>query len=292
MVTMFNTTRLISQVNLKGALPTGRFTDQEILDLAFDALSEELVPFILSFKEEYYVKSSSASIVANQASYPIPNRASGSTLREVHYYRSNGEIINLERLNLEDLRYQQSYTQVMPTGFYVMGDDIILYPTPSQSGDSIAMFYFQRPAKLVPVSECGAITAIATNTLTGTFPATWTTANTFDLVNGGGSFSTRGIDLAISSVSTTTIVFSATVPSSLAVGDYVCLAGETCLPPIPAEAHALLSIMTQRDCLESMGAATEHAAAAAKVEQGKASLKVVMANRIQGAPKGVTTSIM
>lgn len=286
----FTATRLLAQIKIKGSLPEGRFTDQELLDFAYDSLLSEIVPAIVMSREDYLVTYADQSITASQAAYPIPARALNGTVREIKLVRADGVIVDLPRIDLEDVR-GTDYTG--ETAFYVSGDDIIVYPTPTTTQDSLRVYYSARPSRLVPDDECAAITAIntATKTVTITIPTGWTTANTFDLVKGTGRFQPLGVDLTATSVTGGEIVFTNTLPTTLAVGDYVTLAQETCLAPIPPEGHVALVQAAVTSALESIGNPLSDKSAA-KAQALLVAFKAVLSTRVEGAPKALGRRIL
>lgn len=284
----FNTTRLVSMVKLKGDLPDGRYEDSEILDLATDALVSEIAPLMISAREEYYVRSKDFTVTAAQSCYLIPSRAVGGTLREVKLIRGT-QVVDLQRMDPEDI---DSIDTSTPCAFYIQGDNIVLYPTPDATGDTLRMTYFVRPSALVATTACAQITEINGSTLTLSVPTTWTTTNTFDIIRGESGFSLKGMDLAASAVNTTNIVFSSALPTDLVVGDWVCLSGESCFPWIPADAHQLLVHLTVVACLEALGDQTNLQVAAARAEALKDALKAVLTSRVQGAPRRFGTSLL
>ena len=274
----FDTTRLVSQVVIKGALPDGRFTDNEILDLAYDSLLGEILPIVMAARQDYYVVSSDTT-VGTSSTFPVPYRAQNGVLREVKLVRGT-EIIDLDRIKLDDV---DSSVTGLPNSFYLQGNSVVLYPAPaSDTGDTLRLFYWVRPSRLVTVAECGVITAIVGNIVTATTPATWTTTNTFDLVQGRAHFDILGTDLAATSVSSSSITLTATVPTRLAVGDYICLSQETCLPQLPPEGHIALVQCAVTSALEAMGdpAATASAQKAGMLKDGFTS---VVKTRVEGA---------
>lgn len=281
----YDNTRLISQINIKGALPTGRFEDQELLDLATDALTSLVVPLIASVREEFYVMSEDVTTSTGVASYNIPARAMGQTLREVKLIRGS-DIVDLIRLDPEDVASTDSGDTF---GFYLQANKVVLYPTPNAGSNTLRMSFIGRVGYLVPTTSAAIITAIAGNTITCVPPSTWTTANTFDIV---GNFWLRDYDLTATSVNAGNIVFSGTLPTDIAVGDYVCLAGESCIPQCPIEAHQLLAQLTVTSCLEAMGDQANLATAQAKADTLAAALKSILQSRIQGAARRFTTTLI
>jgi hypothetical protein len=283
----FDTTRLLNQVNLKGALATGRFEDQEILDLASDALISLVAPMIVSSREEYYLMDESQTVTANQAAYPIPYRALGMALRELKVLRGT-QVIDLYRMDPEDVIDATTGT---PEGFYLKGNNVVLYPTPDNTGDTLQLTYFVRPSSLVPTTSCAVITGITGNTLTCVPPSSWTTASSFDLVQGKSGFSLKALDLSASAVNAGDIVLTSAPPSTLAVGDYVALAGESCFPHLPAEAHQLLVHLTVAACLEAIGDTEGMAKADATAKRLQDNFSLLMTNRVQGAPRRFNSRI-
>jgi hypothetical protein len=284
----FDTTRLVNQVALKGALPDGRFTDQEILDLASDVLISEIAPILIASREEYYVTTKDQTVTASQAAYPIPYRAMGATLREVKIVRGT-RIVDLIRLDPESV---ESTEPGEPNAFYLQGNNVILHPTPDATGDTLRMTYFVRPSSLVPTTECARITNIAGNVLTASIPTGWDTSDTFDLVQGSSGYVLKGADFAASQVNSGDITLTGTLPSDLAVGDYISLSGESCFPHIPADAHQLLVQLTVVSCLEAMGDQTNLPIAAQRAQSLKQAFGMLLMSRIQGAPRKFTSSLI
>ena len=283
-----NTSDLLSKVKLKAALPEGRFEDAEILEFAYDALLSELVPLIVSMRTEYYVKNETSAAVEVT---PIASRALGLALREVKLIRG-GAIQDLFLSNLEDVMTTQTGT---PESFYLENNSIVLYPPPASSDDTLKQSFFFRPNKLVTTDEVATIAGIdrATGIITATIPDTWTTANLFDFVTARQGHDVLDWDVVATSVTPTEItVDPSDIPSTLAVGDSLTLAGESAYAQIPDEAFNLLSQLTICDCLEEMGSLKELEAAQAKAEKLKSSLASILSNRVQGAPKKFRTTLI
>lgn len=201
----FDSTRILAQMIIKGSLPDGRFVDQELLDFAYDSLLSELVPAILSTREDFFVSTQDYSITAGQSAYPVPQRALNGVLREVKIVKGY-KVMDLERMDLEEVR---DLTPGAPRAFYMQGNDVMLYPPPATAVDTLRVTYFQRPSRLVTNAECAAITAIDTlaRTLTISIPTGWTASDTFDLVKGRSGFDVIDIDLVATSVAGGAITF-------------------------------------------------------------------------------------
>lgn len=275
----FDATRIVDQMNIKGSLPSGRFEDQELLDFAYDSLLSELVPAVLLARENFFVTTADYTITADQAAYVLPGRALNGIIREVKLVDGT-TVTDLARMDVEDVTTTVTGT---PHSFYVLGSSIYLYPTPSTTTGTLRVYYPIRPSRLVEVTACGRITAINGLVVSLTIPTGWTTTNTFDLVRGRAHFDILSTDLTASSVAGGSITLSA-VPTTLAVGDYICLAEESCFPLLPPEGHVALVQCAVAAALESMGDPTS-GVAATKAAKLRDDFVNVLKTRVQGAPK-------
>jgi hypothetical protein len=274
----FDTTRLVAQVIQRGCLPEGRFSDQDILDLSYDCLLSEIVPLVIDARQDFLVTYVDIPVVAGVVSYPIPARAVNGVVRELKLIYGD-QIINLKRASVEDI--DDSNSADIPHTFYLVGNNINLYPVPAQTSlVSLRVYYFIRPSKLVPVIETAKITTITGNVLSITTPTGWTSSNTFDLVRGRAHFDIMSIDLVPVSVTASSIEFSA-IPLGLSVGDYITLAEETCFPYLPPDGHVALTQSSATACLESIG---DPAAAnsAAKTSLLLDNFKRILCVRVEG----------
>jgi hypothetical protein len=285
----FNTQRLVDQIKVKGCLADGSYSDQEILDLAYDAMLSELVPLIVLRREEYYVRTEDFQIVAGKAAYDIPYRAIGGTLREVKLINDNNSF-HIERIDPKKI--DRTHTG-QPYRFYVQGNNIILHPEPTDATFTLRLSYFLRPSRFVPSAECGQITAINGQIVTATLPDTWSVDSVFDLVKGKPGYDILDKDLTISAIDTglSTLTFSGTLPSDLAVGDWVCLAEETCFPFLPPEGHIALIQCATTAALEALGDPAQQLSAQ-KAELQKKVFESLISVRIQGQPKSFGTRVL
>jgi hypothetical protein len=282
---MFDSTYFLTQVKVKSSPPEGRFTDEEILQLANDTLVAQVVPMIINLKEEFYVTYEDQNITANTNSYPIPYRALGLSLREVKKIQ-NDRIIDLDRVSPEVIR--STNVSDNTEGFYLLAQDVVLYPTPSTTQDVLRQYYFLTPSRIVKVTECGAITNIdrVTGVITASVPSTWTTANLFDLSSQRNGHRTLGRDLTATAVTTSDVTLAlADIPSTLLVGDYISLAGETPYLQCPDNCFELVIRLTANELLESMGAQAELAIGIQKANDLRTSVMGLLTNRVTGAPK-------
>lgn len=286
----FDTQRLISQVNIKASLPQGRYTDSEILDTSYDILLSQMVPLILNLKEEFYVSNSTQSIVAGTSSYPIPSASFGLSLREVKRISSTN-IIDLARIDPTDVIDSNTGT---PDSFYLEGQNVVLYPTPQASGDTLKLSYFLTPNKLVLTTETATITAIDTGTgvVSCVPPTAWSTSNRFDFISRENGHKTLGSYLTASALTTSSITFSTSdLPSTLAIGDSIALTGEASYIQIPDSCFPLMIQMVANEFLEAMGDNGPLQIGLQKAEQLKANVVSFLGVRVLGAPKRSSISL-
>jgi hypothetical protein len=236
-------------------------------------------------KEEYYATSEDQAITANQAAYPIPERAMGLSLREVKLVRGN-DVIDLPRLDPTEIK---STALGDPWAFYLQGLDVVLYPTPATSQHSLRLSYFLTPSRLVQLSEVGLITVIdrITGVITAEVPSGWATSDSFDLVSSKNGHQTKGFSLTASAITPLTdITFTASdIPASIVVGDYVCLAGESPYIQAPDIAFRYMVQLTVNELIGSMQDQPGLQAGMAMAQKLEALFISQLQNRVQGAPR-------
>lgn len=289
----FTTTALLSNIRRRGSVPNSSAAgaaDSDLLAIATDCLTGPLAALIRSAKEDFFAATYSASTVADTASYPISPRAQALGLQEVELVDSAGEVSDLERISRAQRSLYDTSTS-RPTAFYFEDGKIVLTPTPD-GVYTLRLPYFRRPSALVATSACAVITAISSGTkvltLSATIPSTFTTTATYDLVSAKSGFEPRGIDLAVSAASGTSMTFSATLPTDLVVGDYVCLAQESCVAQVPWEFHQVLAQMAAIEWLDGPGRNPGRAQAARqKLEPLKAEVLSLALPRVEGEPEVV-----
>jgi len=279
------TTKILASINLKGALPEGRFTDPEILDLAYDVLISDVQPTIIGVREENFVEKLQYPILKDQAAYAIPARAAGQKLREVKILRGN-RLIDLPQMAMEDVVTTDAG---QPVAFYLESNNVVLYPTPSATVDILVLSYYLRCSKPVSSAEVAVVTAVdpLTGIVTASCPATWSIAESFDVTGRVGESLKK--DLIATSVSPTEIVFSDT--TNISVGSYVSLAGETFVLQIMEEAVPMLSMLTVVECLNSMGDLPAMQAAQSKCEQLRVQLIRLLTARVLGEARRFSPQI-
>lgn len=289
----------MAAVKRYSAVPTSQITFQntDFYALGDDSIRAKIVPLVLKHMAEYYVYPYNYSINTNQGAYPIPSRAINMILRSLEIVSSTDPDtkVNIEQLNREDLFATISgnnQTLVKKNGFYIEGNNVILYPTPAQvDQDTLRMNIFIRPNQLVDPTACGLITSINTGAKTITcssVPSTWTTSNLVDTVKANPGFDCTSIDQVITNISGGVITFSSSLSTNISVGDYVCLAGQSCVVQVPVELQPLLTQYVVVRCLSAQSDQNALKAAIAELEALEKNASLLLTPRVQGSVKRVT----
>lgn len=241
----YTTATLLTSIKKRAAVPTSQstFTDAEILDLASEALLDEILPKILQARQDFYVyvQSITPSLATGDLykSVEIPSRAIGQS------------IIGVFDSEDDTLIDPQSYW--VESNKLYFGDDL--------GTTTYRLKYYLRPNKLVETTDACTISTITNNgdgtttiVVSATPPTDIVTGSTVDLIRSTAAYETLKVGIATTLVSGTSITFATTnIPSTLAVGDYIATAEETPVPQIPKEWQTYLAQWTAVEILESIG---------------------------------------
>ena len=273
----YTTTDFLTSVRMRGSIPTSVNSANvnntaNLLLMGTEELHIKLLPLIMAAREEFYVTAKDYAITANQSAYILPSRASGMVVRDVQIV--NGSSIYSLRPVDSDLITTTGTGAV--EGYYFQHNNLILYPTPAATSGTLRVRYFGRPSRLAAISACAQISAISAGTSTvtvSTVPSSWSTSTPLDIIKSVAPYYNPVVDQSPTSMTATTITF-ASLPSDLAVGDWLALAEYSPIPQIPHEFQPLLAQMTVVKALEAVGD-REGAKAA------KADLDLIQANATQ-----------
>lgn len=252
----YTTSDLLTSIHNRGNIPsttndTNVNSSNNLLNIATEQLHTKLYPIIQSTREEFYVTRKDFTITASQNEYVIPSRASGLVLRDVQLVTGT----DVQSLGIIDSEYVTTTASGNVSGYYLEHNKIILYPTPASTTGTLRVRYYLRPSRLTITSNCGQISSIDTVTnqvVVSAIPSTWAAGTSLDFVQASAPYANLSIDQAATVVSGTTITF-ASLPSTLAVGDWIAPAEYSPIPQLPYEFHAILAQLTVCKVLEAMG---------------------------------------
>lgn len=247
---------LVQSARRQGLIPiAGKLSTSDILGFVDDALQDYIVPLLLSGRESFLVCSEDTTLVAGQLTYPLPIRAVSEAVQQILLIDGAGNQVALPYVEPAAVQ-PVGLTGWAPYGFTFVDNSVFL-PGGFTGYTTLRVNYFRRPNRVVQVSEAAEITAVnkATGALTvagPTVPAAFGSAFTADVIQGTPGFRWRTVDQAAAVVGLVVTLPVAAV-QSVAVGDFVALAGESPIPQCPATLHPLLAKRVACMCLEALG---------------------------------------
>lgn len=270
-------------------------SDNDIIRIASEELQGVILPYIESVKGEYFVKDENLTFVNGQAAYTIPQRATGTKLRDVMLVTNQNTEILLNYINPEDLKSSWAYAPYQ-FGFYPKDDQIIIVLgnlIGSGNYSYVRMKYFRRPNTLCKSGvEGNAGQVVSFNTVAKTItldaaPTTWTASTQFDIINSLPPFQSR-VDNATLSTAPAGFVLTFTddLPAGLSVGDWVSEANFSPIPQIPVECHRLLEALTAARILQYTGDPAFQVMQA-MADKMKSDLMTILSPRVEGSPRKI-----
>jgi len=288
----YSVTSLLASVKVRSmnASNQNTFTDGDMIRIASEELQSVLIPFIESVKGEYWVQIEDQPYVPGQTKYTMPERATGTKLRDVCLVDGQGNEVLLNNINIEDMKSSWAYAPYQ-FGFYLQDNQVVLVLgnlIGSGNYRNVRMKYFRRPNTLINTDQAGKVLNIntLTNEVTLSFaPTTWTTATLFDCINSMPPFQSRVDNQTITGIAGFVLTFSV-IPSGLTVGDWVSEANFSPIPQIPVEAHRLLEILTAARILQYSGDPS-FTVFQAEANEAKKELIQVISPRVDGSPRKI-----
>lgn len=193
---------------------------------------------LLAAREEFLIYSESIPIPAGASSVRIPYRAVNGELRHLWYEDGTGNRTRLWAQAIEDMENYQTTSTGAPTGFYIMGNQVVLLPTPNGTGSLVVAYPF-RPSQLVDASTTQSITVTGSMSVTvPNIPINFVSGGLFDIIDHTSGNGIVYYDL-VGTITGNTITFPIVIPN-VSVGNYIAQAGQSPVPMIPEEGHGLL----------------------------------------------------
>jgi len=304
MPTARTTTDLVSDVRARVAAPAanGLVSDLDLLQLLDEEMRTEVAEMLIGVRSEYWLADYTTPIVVGQSAYRIPDRALGMALRDVTIIAPGGRERSASQIPADQRPlWSAGRAWAGVTCFTLENGSVVLLPEPAEAGHTLRLRYYASPSRLVRVADCAGITdAPTSSTLTLSSPGAsiTTTGSLVDVVRGGGMCEVIAADLEVTgwTSGTSTLAFApplsaaqladiSTPTASTAAGgrmDYACIAGTTCLPPIPESVWPALVALGARAYCEAIGDARGLAVAGAIYERKRASALGILQPRVDG----------
>lgn len=270
----------VAAVRRRGLIASsGKLTTDDLIGFLNDATQDYVVPLLMSAREGFLLAKEDTAISGTE--YAMPRRASAERLYRVLLWNSESDNYPLTRVETARKGDQE--------GFELVDNTIVLLNAPS-GYTSLRVEYYRMPNRLVLLTAAGKVTAKTSTTVTlDTLPSTFSTSEPVDFIAGTAGFRCKGIDKTPTAINSGTKVLTFTsgdIPSTLAVGDYVALSGETPIAQVP---QTLRPLVEQRACclaLEALGDGKLGTAQKTLTDMEKRLLPT-LTPRVPGAPRVV-----
>lgn len=296
------TDKLLASIRRRSMAPEANITfkDADLIEFLNEEMMMGLIPSILQMKDEYLVFKQVVPLIAQQATYAIPERAISNKLREISYSPDLKEEYNMTKVEL-DTKPNNVYLPATGTAasqFYVQGGDVKLHPANFTFTGYLYFYYYIRPNLLVKDSEVAIIKNI--NRTTGEITLdkirnTYTLDTTYDFVKANSPHGIIDIEITATNINQLTKVITVSpdkIPTSLQIGDYMPLAGETCIPNVPTELHVILAQRVALRVYEALNDSVGLSNAQKKLEEMESKLGVLMDDRVEGSVSKLNNRVM
>ncbi len=264
----YTTTELLKLVKELGFIPTNQsqWSDARLLRLADRALQTYVMPVLMSAHQHYFDETYSFPTEPNKATYDIPVRAAYEKLNYVRIQTSTSNLpIPLSLIEpAESWQFSWTGAAGQPTNYMFGPHGITLFPTPSVSTYTVNISYHRRAPKMVLTSEAGQVSSNGGTFLVcqATVPSAFTATPRpkLDVMRGTPGFKYWMTDVQCNVATFGTNVYfedssggALSPDASIGYGDWVTVANEAVIPPVPFEFLNLLSIATAREYLAVNG---------------------------------------
>lgn len=288
----YDVEQLILNIKRSCSVPTSQltYTNADWAALANDGLQTEVVPLMMSTREDYFVTFEDV-LSPSDGVIPFTKNAVGSKLRNVCYISQQNPLIliNLPRIDLDVVAGVGFYNIMTLAGFYIQGNDIVLYPNTSvPTNTPIRLYYYRRTLVLAPPEQYGKVESVDpdTNTIILDYvPTDWVVGDELNTVSSQPNFTITNESTEVTGLSAPSIILSSV--EGIEVGDFISQAGYSAVPQVPIEAHNYLAQITAAKALEGLGDREGMKAAWEEAQKLKESLLIMVSQRVDGSVKKV-----
>lgn len=285
----YTTDEIIRKVRQYASIPKSSaiLSDNDIIDLCTNEMHNYLVPKIMSVREDYFVKFNDYNVSdyrQNQSlTIPIPYDAVGSKLRDVAIKEGN-KLKPIPRIYIENLYdYTTAYS-----GYYIENSDVKFTPY-DMPVSTIRMYYIQRPNDLVLSSRGGMVREVRENNqiVLSRTPSNFSVGDSVNIIKERQPFNLYKT-ATIVTINGTLITLDDN--TDIQTNSWVTNEGESVVPQLPVEAHAVLIQMGVCKALEAMGDMNNLQIANEKLVRDLESLFVYISPRVDSSPTKIVPS--
>lgn len=237
---------LIDNIKLISSTPSSQnlFSNEKFIRLANNQLFSKLVPFIMSFRADYFLKEVELDVSSLEGKFKIPQDAIGLKIRDLYIKDSKKRIPYLQ---IEELKTNNGL------GYYIRGNEIIInkfdqIPTTNK----LLLSYYRRPNYLVSTSQCGQVKVVNSGSnqlLLNQFP-NYPVGTKLCCVSAEAGFDTVFDDSSLLSIGSLTIEVEDV--TGVKVGDWIAESNCSPIPQIPVSTIPLFEQMIVIKIMETM----------------------------------------
>lgn len=237
---------LIDNIKLISSTPSSQnlFSKQKFIKLANNQLFSKLVPYILSFRSDYFLVEKEIDASSINGSFKIPQDAIGLKISDLFVKGTNKQ---LPYLQLEELKTTNQL------GYYIRGNEIVINKFEQiPSSNKLNLSYYRRPNYLVSNSECGQVRSIIpeTNQLVLNLFPNYAVGTKLCCISSEAGFDIIFDNYELEAIDGFTITVEDV--SKVSVGDWIAQSNCSPIPQIPIATMPLFEQMIVIKIMESM----------------------------------------
>jgi len=242
----------------RGYIPAASvtFSAEALVGIMSDELRGFVVDLLRESGGEHLVVPHTIQVQPGVTEYRMPPRAVTNGVRRVSVEIGQAQV-QLPQISPDALDGSSGVG-----GYFLRGPRLVLWPAPTQAR-TLRVDYLLRPSQLVTAGY-GVVSGVTVAGPTATITVAWEgaplTTGALDVVRASPPFDVLAVGATGVVAGTTVTVPVASVLEVPEAGDYVCRAGESPVPSVPLELHALLAQRTAWAALSSIGDAGANAA--------------------------------
>lgn len=292
---------LLESIKLRSMAPIAQstFDDDKLLSLANEENQLKLSSDLLKVKEDFFLTEETTALIAGVRNYGIPSRAIGNAIKSLSYQVSG--TTKWTPLARVDSERAQDYTEQgsTPEKFYILGDEVILLPTPESASGTLRFEFPATPNALALTTTCAKITSSSSASSTASFvvntdlTASLSVGDYVDFLCVQSPFKLWAYRVAITQITSTQIdvdlsdVVDAANTILPQANDYICPSGTANIPQIPIAFHPILAQMVVVRLMESLGDLNKLGAAKQTLAEMRADAGFLIKNRVTNSPEKV-----
>ncbi len=280
----------ISRIKLKSWTSTSSaLTDAQLLELLNDALRSDVMPFLKSVRDEWFVSGSESVTPDANGRITLPNSVA-STIRTI-WWNNNGNYVPLARIEPEaSPAYLGNGGGAQPFGYVLKGYEIQILPANVGSA-TVRIDFMERPAEMVLAEDAAEVLPGLGLALTlASVPVAWQeeAPESVEIINGDSPFYSFGEYEVVSLVGDQLALADYPVaPQVLPVANaWVTDPGTNPFPNIPIELHPLLQQNVIVTLFSGLGD-KRLKDAQAKLMKFESDLRKLMSPRTQGSARPI-----